>query len=466
MVLYNIPKEYGHISNAFTVEINGNKIPVLTCRVSAYPFNRPWPGHQRDINQTEEGAYVRFGSDGEFTLNIKPRLPYGKVVIRPLSKGVIPVLNEDGSITATFPGKGQYTVEFDGIHHAVAVFADPEKEFDINKNDPDTLYFGPGVHEFNRGITLHDGQTVYIDKDAVLYGGFIAENAKNIRILGYGILDNSNCDILPARLNNCSDIIIDGPTIIDTCTWALVFVVGKNIDVRNVKLYGFWRYNADGCDFCNVCNASIKDSFIRSFDDCIVVKGLNNDYPVDGVVAENCVLWCDWGRALEIGAENRAPYIKNITFKNIDIIHGMDVMLDIQQGDMAEIGNVLYEDIRVEYSGVVQSPKLQHGENDVYYNKNSKHIPFLIILCIDKNPYSGDDTTGSMRDVTFRNIYVTTANGCLPLSDIGCNVEGSVIENIIFDNIVFDGKRAETIKDAGIRPYTCNNVIFNDVKIK
>ena len=468
MVLYNVPKEYGHISNAFTVEINGISVPVLSCRVSAYPFNRPWPGHQRDINQTEEGAYVRFGSDNEFTLNIKPKHSYNKVVIRPLSKGITPVINEDGSVTATFPGKGQYTIEFDDTHHAVAVFADPEKEFDVNKDDPDTLYFGPGVHEFNSGITLKDNQTVYIDKDAVLYGGFIAENAKNIRIVGYGILDNSKCDILPVRLNNCSNITVDGLTIIDTCTWTLVFRGGENFDVKNVKLYGFWRYNADGCDFCNVRNASIKDSFIRSFDDCIVVKGLKSaeEQPVDGILAENCVLWCDWGRALEIGAENCAPYIRNITFKNIDIIHGMDVMLDVQQGDRADIENVLYEDIRAEYSAVAQAPMIQKGEEDVYINRNPDWTPFLIILCIRQNSYSHDATTGSLRGFTFRNIYVTTEDGRLPLSDIGTNVEGSVIENLTFENIVFDGKRAETAKDAGIRLYTCNNAIFEGKKIK
>jgi len=468
MIIYNVPKEYGHISNDFEVICEGKSLDVLSCRVSAYPFNRSWPGHQRDKSQTEQFSYVRFGCDGVFTLKIRSRLPYNNVTIRPLSKKVVPVIEPDGSITATFPGKGQYTVELDGVHHAFAVFADPEKQFDVNKDDPDTLYFGPGVHDYKEGIDLRDGQTVYIDKDAVLYSGFRAKNVKNIRILGYGILDNSKSDTLPIDSACSEGIIFDGPVILDTASWALCFRGGRDIDIRGVKLLGFWRYNADGCDFCNVTNASIRDSFIRSFDDSIVVKGLlkNAEKPTENIRAENCVLWCDWGRALEIGAENCAPYIRDITFRNIDIIHGMDVMLDVQLGDRAMIENVLYEDIRVEYTALMQSPKFQKGENDVYYNANPSHMPFLIIMSIARNLHNHDSTTGSLRNVTFKNISVTTPDGRIPRCDIGSNVEGSEIADVSISDVYINGKKAEVAQDMGLKVFSgCRNIVLEGKKL-
>ena len=37
----------------YEVFINGQKVELNTARVSAYQFNRRWPGHQRQIEQTE-----------------------------------------------------------------------------------------------------------------------------------------------------------------------------------------------------------------------------------------------------------------------------------------------------------------------------------------------------------------------------------------------------------------------------
>ena len=43
----------------YTVRINGIPVTPDTARVSAVPYNRRWPGHQRSIDQT-------FGTSGKF----------------------------------------------------------------------------------------------------------------------------------------------------------------------------------------------------------------------------------------------------------------------------------------------------------------------------------------------------------------------------------------------------------------
>ena len=49
------------ISGDYRVFLNGKEIPVYTCRISKYPFNRLWPGHQREI----EGELNSVGKRGQ-----------------------------------------------------------------------------------------------------------------------------------------------------------------------------------------------------------------------------------------------------------------------------------------------------------------------------------------------------------------------------------------------------------------
>ena len=41
----------------YSVKVNGKETKLEEVRVSAMPFNRTWPGKQRDISQSEK-AYV------------------------------------------------------------------------------------------------------------------------------------------------------------------------------------------------------------------------------------------------------------------------------------------------------------------------------------------------------------------------------------------------------------------------
>ena len=57
----------------YTVIINGEKLDLDTARVSAYPFNRRWPGHQRQIEQTELVNFLSLAVDGQIEVEIIPK---------------------------------------------------------------------------------------------------------------------------------------------------------------------------------------------------------------------------------------------------------------------------------------------------------------------------------------------------------------------------------------------------------
>ena len=47
----------------YRVRINGREVALNTARVSALPFNRRWPGHQRTPDQSEAVQFLSLSMD-------------------------------------------------------------------------------------------------------------------------------------------------------------------------------------------------------------------------------------------------------------------------------------------------------------------------------------------------------------------------------------------------------------------
>ena len=267
----------------------------------------------------------------------------------------------------------------------------------------------------------------------------------------------------PIFLDRCQNITIEGVTLVNSSGWNVYIDGCSDVTVDNIKIVGQWRYNTDGVDFCNCKNAVIRNSFLRTFDDCIVVKGfkLNNNLPCENIFAENCVLWCDWGRPLEVGAETSAPYMKNIRFRNCDIINGCHVMLDIQHGDKAEITDVYFEDIHIEYRESTECPMLQRSRDEVYINSDDTHMPVLFEIIAGTTMWSIDKTSGKLNNVYFKNIEVITEDGQIPLdSKIAVREGENKIESVFFENITVNGIKQDSESLRVNIDSTISNVIW------
>ena len=59
--------------NGYGVKINGSWVETDTARVSAMPFNRRWPGHQRQVDQSELINFVSLAADEPLVFEIYPR---------------------------------------------------------------------------------------------------------------------------------------------------------------------------------------------------------------------------------------------------------------------------------------------------------------------------------------------------------------------------------------------------------
>ncbi|MBR4940413.1 MAG: hypothetical protein IKZ19_00225, partial [Clostridia bacterium] len=173
------------------VTLNGEKAEPWFCRVSAQPYDTVWPGFQRPLDQTETAAFLSFETDGHVLVELVSEKTVEEAVVRPLSKNVRVDVGEDGhSVSFTLPGCGNYTLEINGLHNALHIFANPISDFGVDKADPKVIYYAPGVYDVGN-IELEDGQTLFVDGGAVLYGSVQVINKKNVRIVGYGVIDGS-----------------------------------------------------------------------------------------------------------------------------------------------------------------------------------------------------------------------------------------------------------------------------------
>jgi hypothetical protein len=452
----------------YSVKVDGKSLPMHIAYVSAVPYNRRWPGHQRPKDQREEVNFGLFSMDGPVEIEIMPARSFETVVVRPLSLGITPAV-ENGIIRFTLKKPAYFTVELDGYHHALHMFADAVDEYaTVDKTAPDVLYFGPGVHETDV-LLLKSGQTVFVDEGAVVYcKGIAAYNADNVRILGRGILDNSrNVEKIIAeapqdgtiaeakavlnderthfiQFGNCRNILIDGVTLRDSLLYNISPDLCTGLEIRHTKLIGNWRYNSDGIDMHNCKNVHISDCFIRTYDDSFVVKSLWGG-DVEDVIFEQSTLWNDMARPMEVGVEMRCAHVRNITFRDIDVIHSLTPypIFGIHHGDRALVSDIRFENIRIEHAPGGQ----------------------LFDFRITDSVWNKDLQKGEIRNLYIDNITLLGEEG-KDFRHVHCRAAGfdaqHTIENIHIGRITAFGKVLSGCKALGLQTNAfTRNVVFD-----
>lgn len=426
------------VSKEFRVIVNGIEVPVYSCRISKESFNRGWPGYQRAINQTVEASYVNLVSDEELCVEVITDTKYERAFVKPYSKE-IKTQAGGGKITFTIKENGQYILELDSHCHCLYIFNN--KPYVCEEPEKVTHYFGAGIH-FPGKIALKDNDVVYIDKDAYVYGCLLLDNVHNVRVYGNGIMDNSGEERFDGpvvelmngnlRMYHSQNVVIEGVAFQNSPFWCVAIFGCFDVVFDDIKIFGQWRYNTDGLDICNSQRITVKNSFIQSFDDTIVFKGMDRYwdeeqtvyYPaIDNkdILVENCVFWSDWGRVIEFGFETACREYKDIIVRNIDVVKGCHAIISFHNGESAEMHDILVEDIRVEYESFYNAPQLQRDDDDVYTCQDEPMIPNLFDISDDRykkywgelgalNPHPKIDLSGieyaSVHDIVVRNIKV------------------------------------------------------------
>ena len=259
------------------------------------------------------------------------------------------------------------TVEFNrDLEHVLHLFAYLPEKNPLISGAPGVRYFGPGVHEAGL-IELHDGEGVYIAPGAWVKGHVRAVGASNVTIRGRGVLDGSGTGSdgaalpLGAVYKGSSSMVylertvgatIEGITIFDSPEAWTVYMTGTTgTRVDGVRILNpSQHYGDDGFDVVSSSDVLIENIFVRTNDDCVVVKNLG-DVDTRNITVRHAVLWNmpTGGNGLEIGFETRNHDIHDVRFEDVDIIHvERGSAISIHNGDASTVENVAFDNIRVE----------------------------------------------------------------------------------------------------------------------
>ena len=254
-------------------------------------------------------------------------------------------------------------------------------------------------------------------------GWISADNAKNIKILGHGILDASKY-AHATSLTRCSHVEINGITIVkDGKGWVNKISLCDHVAFKNVKVIASGEYS-DGIDLVGCRDVSIDNVFIRNEDDSIVLKNEKFGFKgnVENILVQNSVIWHGTaGNAIEIGYETTGEFIRNALFKNIDIIRTDTqarkfnrAALSIHSAGNATISNVRYENIRIE------------AAMEYLFN----------FQLIDMKKWGTGG--GTIKDVYLKDIFLT---GGPDAPSVIRGRPSSKLEGFVFENICYKGER-------------------------
>lgn len=451
----------------YAVKVNGQDCPVWQCRVSAVPFNTLWPGHQRPIGQSELAGFISFSANEKVDIEVRCKKTFKKAVVRPLSEKII-VCADKKTVGFSICNCGQYVLELDDEHFALHIFINKPEDFPEKKNAD--YYFGPGIHKPGV-ITVKNGDKIYIDEGAVVYGSVFGRNVKDVKVFGHGILDggweerrSAHCyeDYTKGciKFYESQGLSFNGVILRDSAIWVLNLFACDRVNIDNIKLIGHWKYNCDGIDIMNSSDIRIENSFVRAFDDVITLKGIlpYKERSLRNIFVKNCVLWCGWGRTLEIGLETMAEEYTNIIFEDCDLIHNSSVAMDIQCGDYAKVHNIRFVDIRVEYQKNTKPERFQSASGQTYPPFDGLYMPQLIFInapqywCDDaeydaKLVQAREGRFACVENIHYKNISVYLQEG-MPMPPLGLEpaTEKNTVKNIMFEEIYVNGIKIERLE--------------------
>ncbi len=412
VVIYPAPSGE-ELSSDYRVSVAGRDVAVYTART----LDPPFAGKQWDYGGPY--SFASFDTDEPVEVRITSPRNLRNTVIRPSYPDVrLQVVNEH-EMVVILPGPKKMSIEPEGKRGPLLLFVNPLEKDPPKPDDPNVIYFGPGVHKPEK-IVLGSQKTLYLAGGAVVKAGVLAQG-DHIRITGRGVLDSSDWEgrkgptptVISIRGSDIevSDIIVRGAS-----HWTIVPVHSQRVTIRNVKICGGRVQNDDGINPCNSQDVLITDCFIRSDDDCVALKGLDftegNDN-VEKIRVENCILWCDRARIFLLGHESRAPFMRDIVLTNLEIIHFSMTPFLLEPGEDMRLENVLVSGVRI------------HGEGQQE----------LIRLRPVVNQYMRKKTPGFIKNVTFKDVTVYGAPGAYRVQIHGADAEHNV-RNITFDNVV------------------------------
>ncbi len=377
--------------------------------------------------QSGYAEYTAFDFSGSVTVEVTANYAVSSVEILP-SRDNVKFTRTNNVIRFTLTNQGQYFVKINGntsngntAPNPLYIFANPPEENVPDKNDPNVVYFEPGVY-YHQTYYLESNTTYYFAPGAFVYGRFYGHDIKNVTMCGRGTICGQELTSLgddgrTICIKNAENIRVEGIQVVHPKVWTVAFYQSKNIRVDNIKTISHGM-SSDGIDICGSSDAIIKNSFFRGHDDMLAVKSSTmSDYTTkagcSNIKFQNCVVWCDSSNPMTIGYETVGD-VTDITFENIDVLNQskspvwkLEAIMAIEPHYTGTVDGVTFKDIRI----------------DIQLSDDAESLFRFVI----------DDGTGTIRNIRVENVFVNYG-GAMTGTIKGKSLVPS-INNITFVNV-------------------------------
>lgn len=407
-------------SKDFTAQAGGQNLFVYGARVRAEILQKEGLWSHKPDPAGARASFVIFDLAGPAEVVVRPREAFKSAQVLPPRAGIAPIL-EGGTIRFKMDRPQYLTVILDGDDRRVLHLFVAAPQVDIPRpDDPNVIYFGPGVHEITE-LAPRSGQTVYIAGGAVVRAGlapgetgvwneqwkvnFIKgavisiKDVKGVTVRGRGVLD---CERIPhpgrptITLHGASDIRLEGVTLRDAANWNIPLGRSKGVTVEDLRIIS-GRLNSDGINSVNSRDVTIRRCFVRNHDDSIVCKTTEPGDPCANIDVADCVIWNDWGYALGVSYETRAP-IHDVRFRRCDILWSRHWCMGVHLSDSATVERIHFADIEV--ADLTAAAKLGGSHAAL------THEPVLLKIHIGQDVWGKDKQFGKVRDVKVEDVTV------------------------------------------------------------
>ena len=390
--ILDVPAEMERYEGARLYVLDGEEeteVPLLKVMVND---SHSWAMPQ---SSRVPSAFARIKIRGRITFRLRFDEASGDSArVLPSGWNIMPAVREGGKvIDFTLYSAGAYSLEpgRDPLK-AIMIVADEYGEEPIDESKyENVITLGPGIHtkenndliEDNNKIALESNTLLKLEEGAVLRGALSANGAKNIAVIGPGIIDGTPFD-------RQKDALVDGVAIVSS------------------------RSNGDGITLQSCENVEVKDCFVRSYDDSLVCKNYalpygNPDRDSHGssrnIHFHDIVIWTDLAQSTEIGFETVGEEMENITFKDLTVVHAYHKpVVSIHNGNYADIHDISWENITVDDCsvGLGDAGKSHLVEMTAEYSATWS-----------ENPASGGTEIGDVHDIEVRNLLVRSVRSGL-----------------------------------------------------
>lgn len=453
-------------SKDFGVWVNGSK--MFTGRAG----DRRW-----------QYSFCAFDFSEPITIRVKFAKEIKWVDIMPSVLKIEPKTIDDHTFEFTLDEPKKITILINNDRkNALHILTNQPEKSRPKQGDKNVLYYKAGTYDIGI-LDLKDNQTLYLASGARLKGMVRIRDARNVKIMGRGMIDgtdnkskhNDRFGNEPFRLiymDSSENIRIEGITLYNSLKWTIHPYACKNLEIENINIVN-WDYGSDGIDISACQNVKVMNSFLRTNDDCIVVKSLSlgpkmyypnprhNNPDVKDVLVEGCTLWnMAYGNAFDIGFELRCDRVGDMIFRDCDVLmqEGRGAIFSIHNSDNAIVEDVLFDDIRVENANQTYSHKLvdiailfsvwsydkftdremiaKHRYQDAWDN--------LLAVLPGKEKFHASHR-GHVKNIHFRNIQIL--DGKLPYSVLNGFDKDHIVDGVTFENVSVQGRKLTSAEE-------------------